>query len=100
MTKEELFNELGELLNDELNELSVILEEEQQEPDPANPETAYKSGANDQCPAGHKWVYVFCVQTHDFLGYMIVKTTKKVFNKQAAAGHVSLSFDKSLTKMY
>ena len=100
MTKEELFNELGELLNDELNELSVILEEEQQEPDPANPETAYKSGANDQCPAGHKWVYVFCVQTHDFLGNMIVKTTKKVFNKQAAAGHVSLSFDKSLTKMY
>ena len=100
MTTEELFNELSDLLNDEVNTLSIILEEEEQAVDPANPEKAYKSGANDTCPAGHKWVYVFCVNSHDFFGKLIVKTTRKVFNKSAAAGHVALSFDKSLTRMY
>ena len=101
MTKEELFNELADLLDDEMNTLSLILEEEEDKMEKEqNPEKAYKSGADDQCPQGHKWVYVFCVQTHDFFGDLIVKTTKKVFNKSAAAGHVSLSFDKSLTRMF
>ena len=91
---------LKDLLNDEENTYSILREEMEKEESNQDPEKSYKDGAREMCPAGHKWVYVFCVQTHDFLGNVIVKTTRKVFNKQAAAGHVSLSFDKSLTKMY
>lgn len=94
-----LVEQLKSLLDDEMNELNFFMEEVEKEED-GNSEGSYKEGANDMCPAGHKWVYVFCVQTHDFLGDVIVKTTRKVFNKQAAAGHVSLSFDKSLAHMY
>ena len=95
-----LLEQLKSLLDDEANEINYLTEEMNSDnSETENPEGNYKSGASESAPVGHKWVYVFCVQTHDFLGNLIVKTTKKVFNKSAAAGHVALSFDKSLTKM-
>ena len=95
-----LVETLKDLLNDEENTYTQVLAEAEDQENDVDIDSNVKAGASEMPPAGHKFVYVFCVNSKDLAGEVIVKVTRKVFNKSAAAAHVALSFDKSLTKMY
>lgn len=83
---EPMLQEYANLLRDDLEDLYGLLEAEQ-------PQTGYKSGAESMPPAGHQWVYVFCVNAKLPTTRVIKHFTKQPYN------HAALSFDKSLTNM-
>ena len=97
MTEEEaIIREYENLLRDDLYDLEMILEAEtaMAEEDSNEPTgKEYKSGADDTCPAGHQWVYMFLVNAKLPTSKIIKWWTKKPY------AHSALSFDKSLTNM-
>ena len=58
-----LVEQLKSLLDDEANETSYLVEEVEQGKEEETSTGTYKDAASMSAPAGHKWVYVFAVNS-------------------------------------
>lgn len=92
MTEDEIIKEYANLLRDDLYDLEMMLEAEQAMQEDEG-KSGYKSGADDVCPPGHQWVYMFLVNAKLATSKVIKWWTKNPY------AHSALSFDKSLTNM-
>lgn len=80
--------------DEELNELKSLLDESAAYSELLMEAEGYGNQAKDMAPPGHAWVYVVLFNAKLVTTKVIRHFTKDPYN------HTSISFDKSLTKMY